>query len=1398
MKPDAPAPSAELSDQIAALVQSLHDTERRLQELTQGQLDAVVLPTGQSYLLAAAQETLLHDEALLRNAGKMAHIGGWTVDLPEMRVSWSDEVCAIHEVVPGAVQTVEAAVNFYAPESREMVRRVVAACARDGAPYDFEAELITATGQRRWVRSIGEAVRDASGAIIRIQGAFQDISGQKLAEEALRASEERHRLLFQHNPLPMYVYDVETLRFLAVNGLAVETYGYTEAEFLTMTIRDIRPPDELPRLEQSLAARRHGEQSHRLWRHWKKNGRLMDVEISSDQIIFDGRPARLAMVNDVTERQRVEEQLKRSQALLRVGSRISRLGAWQVDMPDRVLTWSDEARAIHEVPADYVPTVEEGVDFYAPECRKTILRAFNACVAAGEPFDLELQIITFRQRRVWVRAIGEAVRDDEGKIIRVQGALQDVSERKRMELALRESEFRHRSLFENMLEGYAYCQLQYVQGQAVDYVYLEANGAFTTHTGLKDVIGKRASEVVPGMHVTNPEKLAAYARVAATGLPEQFESFIKPLDRWFSVTVYSHKKDHFICIFENITSRKKAERELVRTNRALKLLSAGNERLVRVENEQALVEEICQVAVVVGGYRMAWVGYAESDEYRTIRPVAHAGEEGGFLSEIKVSWSEDQATGRGPAGKAVRSGQPVVVEDITRNPMPMPWRDPALQHGFQSAVCLPLREGNCTFGLLVLYTGEVNRLDANEIKLLQELADDLAFGICHLRSENEKRLLRTAVLKVATGVSGGTGAEFFQELAQNMADALEATAALVVQLAPGEPSAARTMAAVVAGRLVENFSYELAGTLCEELLTADEVIVSDQAAECFPAATLLATLKMRAYVGRRLTNSAGQPVGQLVVLFDKPLKQTSLITSTLQIFAARAAAELERQRSDAQLREQAALLDAAADAIILKDMDDRILYWNRGAEQIYGWTAAEALGKKSAELLFMDQARFDFALRQLLAHNQWRGEMHKQTRDRRLLTVEVRWTLVRDQHGEPKSILATNTDITERKKLEAQFLRIQRMEGIGTLAGGVAHDLNNVLAPILMAVEVLKMMVPDEKGLAMLETLQTSAQRGADLVKQVLSFARGVEGRRVLIKPVHLVHDLLQIMRDTFPKSIQVGFHAARDLWTVTGDPTQLHQVLLNLCVNARDAMPGGGRLTIGMENVVLDETYAAMNPDFQAGAYVMVKVEDTGSGIPPEIRDKIFEPFFTTKEMGKGTGLGLSTTLAIVKSHGGFINLYSEPGKWTKFQVYLPANTSEQAAEKVAVEQTRLPQGAGELVLVVDDEDAIRKIVKNTLERFGYRVLAAANGAEAISLYARNPQEVAVVLTDMAMPVMDGPATMIALKAINPRVRIIGSSGHDSGGGVAKAIGTGVRHFVSKPYTAEIILKKIAEVLSE
>jgi CheY-like chemotaxis protein len=329
----------------------------------------------------------------------------------------------------------------------------------------------------------------------------------------------------------------------------------------------------------------------------------------------------------------------------------------------------------------------------------------------------------------------------------------------------------------------------------------------------------------------------------------------------------------------------------------------------------------------------------------------------------------------------------------------------------------------------------------------------------------------------------------------------------------------------------------------------------------------------------------------------------------------------------------------------------------------------------------------------------------------------------------------------------------------------------------------------------MLQLLRVNAERGADMVKQILSFARGVEGERLALQPRHLIKEVIKILKETLPKSIEISFYIAEDLWPIIGDATQLHQVLMNLCINARDAMPHGGKLQIKAENKVIDETYAQMIAEAKAGRHVLLTIRDNGAGIAPEHLTRIFDPFFTTKEKGKGTGLGLSTVQGIVRGHGGFINVYSEVGKGTEFRIHLPAMEAGQI-EQVKIVNPELPTGHGELILVVDDELAIREVTKATLEAFNYRVLTASDGTEALAIYAQHGAEIKAVLTDMMMPFLDGPATIRALQKLNPNIKIIASSGLADNGKAVEAADLGIRHFLAKPYTADRLLKLLAEML--
>ncbi|MDB6038704.1 MAG: hybrid sensor histidine kinase/response regulator [Verrucomicrobiales bacterium] len=396
------------------------------------------------------------------------------------------------------------------------------------------------------------------------------------------------------------------------------------------------------------------------------------------------------------------------------------------------------------------------------------------------------------------------------------------------------------------------------------------------------------------------------------------------------------------------------------------------------------------------------------------------------------------------------------------------------------------------------------------------------------------------------------------------------------------------------------------------------------------------------------------------------------------------------------------------------------------------------------------------------------------------------------EEQEEKCLLGFFHDITEKKAVESQLMRNQRMESIGSLAGGISHDLNNAFASILMTVEMLRATSVEPEASRMLEVLQSSAQRGTAMVRQVLAFARGVEGKHSAVQLRHVIAEIVAMARQTFPKTIRIKQIIPRDLWPVNGDSTQLHQAILNFCINARDAMPKGGTLTLSAENVYLDEGEVHIHPDAKAGAYTTLSVFDTGTGIPLHVQTRMFEPFFTTKEPGQGTGLGLSTVRNILKSHKGFVTFETEEAKGTRFKIYLPAeSTSKTSVGNVRV---LLPRGHGQRILIVDDEAGIRDIARQLLQTFGYEVFTARNGPEAIVVCAKNLGKIEVIVTDLMMPVMDGSATIEAVRSIDSNIKVIVASEEiltDQ-----TKISTTVQAILQKPYTPEKLLHTIHEVL--
>lgn len=623
------------------------------------------------------------------------------------------------------------------PEDRAIFTGLHTRSSR-GETGQAEFRVIGLKGTERWMDSTSAPLRAADGTITAVLSVTRDITQSKISRDILRASEARFRALFDQAAVGMCLVSTEG-EFLRTNRRFCEIVGYSAEVLSTRRWIETTHPDERARESEIIARMLAGELQSDSWekRYVRQDGRVLWCNLTMALIPGESGEAQqfFGIIEDITERKKAEELLLQNQTMLRIAGSEAKLGGWRIDLPEYKLTWSDETSILHDLAPGHTPSLEEAIAFYPPEYRDEVSERVHFLCTEGIPFNFEHELITARQRRIWVRSIGEAQRDNAGQIVRLYGAFQDITDLKAADLAL------------------------------------------------------------------------------------------------------------------------------IASNRALKLLGRCNEALIRSENEADLLHEICRIAVEIGGFAMAWVGYAQDNAKKTIDPQASAGKNNGYLAALQLSWSEDHPGGQGPAGQVIRSGEPVIISDLCDEPSFAPWLATAQAHGYAGLVALPLREHARTFGVLVLYAAEVRTRESEELHLLRELSDDLTFGIVNLRSQQARRRMEAAVMKVATSVSASVSDDFFTDLAASIAEAADAQGAFVARLLPDERAMVRTVAAVVDGKVMGNFDYALRGTPCENLMDNPEYVVSKNVAGQFPQSPSLAVMGAEAYAGRRLVNAVGQTVG---------------------------------------------------------------------------------------------------------------------------------------------------------------------------------------------------------------------------------------------------------------------------------------------------------------------------------------------------------------------------------------------------------------------------------------------------------------------------------------------------------------------------------------------------------
>jgi PAS domain S-box-containing protein len=822
-----------------------------------------------------------------------------------------------------------------------------------------------------------------------------------------------------------------------------------------------------------------------------------------------------------------------------------------------------------------------------------------------------------------------------------------------------------------------------------------------------------------------------------------------------------------------ITERKKSELRIEHLNRVYEVRSDINQAITREKDTRTLLERVCGVAVETGRFLMAWIGMLD-DTGRFLTPVAAAGAVEGYLEDFEIDLQEpSQITG--PCGRCLSTGQHAVCNDTRRDPLYAPWREEARQRGYESSACFPLKVDGQIAGVINLYASEPEFFDSRELSLLDELATDIGFAIeVHRREADRQRAeqaLRSSERQFASAFEYASIGKSIVGLDGRW---LKVNQALC------------DITGYTAGEL---YACKLQDITHPDDIAGDLEIIRG----------LLAGEAQMYQREKRYIHKDGHIVWILLsasLLRDDDGQPVHFIGQVQDI--------TERRRAERNLRESEERFRQVAENIqevfwMTQAGEPRVLYVSPAYEKVWGRTCDSLYESPPSWLQSLhpdDRERIREAIR-----TQATGRYDETYRilrpDGSVRWIHDRAFPVREPDGSVTRIVGTAEDITERRQLEEQFRQAQKLEGIGQLASGVAHDFNNILAAMIMQVELMRTsenLPPDiREGL---HQIRTSADRAASLTRQLLLFSR-----KQILQPRDLsLNDAIGNIATMLQRIVGEDLHVQLDLSSqklmTRADPGMLDQVLLNLVVNARDAMPAGGDLVIATSAVTLDEAEAARTADAAPGKYVCLQVTDSGTGIAPDDLDRIFEPFFTTKGPGKGTGLGLATVFGIVKQHGGAIRVTSEPGRGTTFRVLLPALATGEEPADALTSRPRV-RGGSERILLVEDDAPVRRLARLTLERAGYDVLEASSGVEALGLWAEHHASIELLLTDVVMPEgVRGLDLAAELRTGAPELTVVFTSGYSA----EIARGDLARHhgheFLQKPFSPRQLLETVRRAL--
>lgn len=1124
-----------------------------------------------------------------------------------------------------------------------------------------------------------------------------------LLEQPLRASEELHQLLWDRIPQPLWLYDPETLSFLAVNEAAVTTYGYTRKEFLSMTIKDIRQPGDIPKFLDRLS--REDSRTHNISaRHKKKDGTVFDVEITSSSVEIDGLRARLVLATDITERLRVEEELSFQKALFEAQSEASIDGILVVSSAGRILSQNKRFVEMWGIPPRVLASREDEAALQSVLDKLADAEGFIAKVKYlyEHPDEVSRDEIQLKDGRTLDR-YSAPIQNSEGKNCGRVWYFRDITSRKRVEDDLRKQKELLQKIFDNIPLMVSFFD---ADGQVV-----LLNRAWERTRGWKlEEIRRQNLDILTESYPDPDDRQRARDAIdASTGEWSDFTIKVRDGRRidttWAVVPVGDGTR---FAIGQDITENKRAEEQVRLSERRFRQLAENIHEVFWVVDPNK--REMLYVNPV---YEQVW-GRSCQSLYE--RPES-------FIEAVHPE-DRDRVSA---AVERQRYGEKFDAEyRIERPDGSIHWIHDC---GF------PIKD------------------EAGKVIRIVGVAEDITE---RKHADDQLRELTSALENAVEGIGR-----------------LDARGCYVY---------------------VNQAYADLAGYTPEEMIGTPwqpTVVAEDQAKMADAYSRMLSDGKVEvAARGVRKDGSVFHKQLVMVSAFDREKKFNGHYCFMKDI--------TDRKRAEEEMFRLIAAVEQTADSIVITDTGGIIQYVNPAFERITGYAKDEAIGRTPS---FLKSGKTEWEVYRDLWETikrgeVWTGQLINRRKDRSLYEERVTISPLRDSSGEIINFVAVKQDITQHVQLEDQFRQAQKMEAVGKLAGGVAHDFNNLLTAINGYSDLtLRKLRAEDPLRSNIEEIKKSGQRAARLTSQLLAFSRKQVLQPTVLDLNTIISDLSKMLQRLIGEDVQLQASLDPALGRVKADRGQIEQVLLNLAVNARDAMPEGGKLLIETKCVDLDQEYAARHVAITPGPYVLLAVSDTGCGMDEETRGRIFEPFFTTKGVGRGTGLGLSTVYGIIKQSGGSIWVYSEVGIGTTFKIYLPRLDEAPDEQAPGAKKADLVQGT-ETVLLVEDEEMVRNLARQILEACGYRVLDAPHGGAALLRCERHEGQIHLMLSDVVMPEMSGRDLARRLLPLRPEMQVLFMSGYTDHAVMNHGVLDANTHFIQKPFSPDALAHKVREVL--